>query len=264
MNKTILPIALAALTTSTAHAVYLPPMIVEITTNETNQEAYKVDDIDIELTKKDKVRAKNWNLSNSDYAKYKYVMEYMPRGTWTPELDPPIVLGNLAKTHKERMRYAKIMNELEQDRRLREVQFQGAGNEYIKVMLSREGYAYTNERKDPRQTGSVSKLLPKGKLELRSLYVDLNTCQSECIQWVREQTSKSPIKVKMDVYIKGANNLSEQTLRDHLGISNNVDPNRFVFSTDEALFDARVAGQKTPFLVQQNDHSTKVFHFGDD
>ncbi|WP_210467510.1 hypothetical protein [Vibrio crassostreae] len=243
-----------------AYAIYLPPMVSKATINDDQSEQYLVDDIEIEMNAVDKVRAKNWNLTNIEYAKYKYVMEYMPRGKWTPDLDPPIVLGNLARTDKERLHYAEIMNELEQDRRLREVEFQRQGNEYIKVMLAREGYTYTDERKDPRQTGNISSQLPKGKLELRSLYLDLDNCNVQCTQWVRSQITRTPRSVKMDIYIKGASETQPADLKARLNLPvNEVEEGRYNFTTDEELFDKRTAGMQLPFLIQNTDSNVKVF-----
>lgn len=51
-------------------------------------------------------------------------MEYTPRGIWSPDLDPPIVLGNLSKTETERARYSRVMSALELGRRHREIAFQ--------------------------------------------------------------------------------------------------------------------------------------------
>ena len=71
-------------------------------------QSLSINDVNIGLTKEDLIKAKNFNLSNQEYAKYKYIMEYTPRGKWTPDIDPVIALGNLAKTEEERTKYAKL------------------------------------------------------------------------------------------------------------------------------------------------------------
>lgn len=67
-----------------------------------------INDINIGLTKEDLIKAKNFELSTEEYARFKYIMEYTPRGKWTPNIDPVIALGNSAKTEQERTRYAKL------------------------------------------------------------------------------------------------------------------------------------------------------------
>ncbi|WP_318482551.1 hypothetical protein [Photobacterium leiognathi] len=71
-------------------------------------DSLSINDVNISLTKEDLVKAKNFDLSNQEYAKYKYIMEYTPRGKWTPDIDPVIALGNTAKTEEERTKYAKL------------------------------------------------------------------------------------------------------------------------------------------------------------
>ena len=62
---------------------------------------------DIELTQEEKALAKQWMLTESDWKKYKSIMNG-PRGVWSPGLDPVTALGVSEIDITERKRYAEI------------------------------------------------------------------------------------------------------------------------------------------------------------
>ncbi len=68
--------------------------------------------------------AKPWGLSSQDYQHYLKEMAEGPNRLWWKEIDPPQVLGMNAKTDEERMKYAKIEVELDQERAEKEIEFQ--------------------------------------------------------------------------------------------------------------------------------------------
>ncbi|MDN2483830.1 hypothetical protein [Vibrio agarivorans] len=263
MKRKFTGAALALAFSAGVFALPTPQLKVETTqivSNETGEtiDAFKVNGLEINMTKRDRVRAGHWGLTESDYAKYLYAMEYMPRGTWTPDLDPPIVLGNLANTHKERLYYARIMNELEQNRRMREAAFQKAGHEHIDEMLAKEGYVKLEDRPEPRK-GDFSINLPAGKFELRSLFVDLDDCDNDCKSFVRRHIMMASANVKFDLYVKGATSSDDSSVFRSLGISlDQVSTGDFNLSRDANIFRTQTRGKNLPFLIQQNDNVTRL------
>ncbi|WP_318521220.1 hypothetical protein [Photobacterium leiognathi] len=85
--------------------------------------SFENDAVNIDLSKADQVKAKNFGLTNEEYAKYKYLMEYTPRGKWTKDIDPVVALGVSAKTQSERMKYARLMYEQRKARTQNELAF---------------------------------------------------------------------------------------------------------------------------------------------
>lgn len=69
--------------------------------------------------------ARSWGLTTSEWERYQSLMEGQ-RGTWSPNLDPITALGVEARTEQERMRYARMLVEMEKQRVERELAFQQA------------------------------------------------------------------------------------------------------------------------------------------
>lgn len=163
---------------------------------------FKVDNIDIELEQDDLIRSHYWGLEPKEWARYKFIMKYTPRGMWTPDLDPPIVLGNLAKTDEERLRYAKIMNEMEVERRKGELKFELVGQ------------AHAKQYKPPKneRTGPITQHLPEMKNRLKSVFVDLKDCDKECVNFVRTQINSHSRRDKIDLWIAGGQSYSQREL----------------------------------------------------
>lgn len=65
-----------------------------------------------QLTDYEKDLAKQWMLKESDWVKYKKLMDG-PRGTWSPGLDPITALGVSETSESERKRYADIWMKVE-------------------------------------------------------------------------------------------------------------------------------------------------------
>ena len=70
-------------------------------------------------------KAAQWNLSEEDWVRFREIMAG-PRGTWTPNADPLLVLGAAARSDADRTRYADAFVKLEFERVLGELQFQKA------------------------------------------------------------------------------------------------------------------------------------------
>lgn len=64
-----------------------------------------------------------WGLSEVEWARYEALMRG-PRGRWSPDLDPLMVLGIHAETEAERRRFAEMTARQEHDRVDRELAFQ--------------------------------------------------------------------------------------------------------------------------------------------
>ncbi|MBD0788156.1 hypothetical protein HUO09_17515 [Vibrio sp. Y2-5] len=217
---------------------------------------YKIDGQSIELTNKEKTLAKNWRLKESDYARYKYIMEYTPRGLWSPDIDPPIALGNAATTKEERLYYAHLMNDIETDRRNREMEFQMAGQEDIDNRLAALGYVKTKDREYPKK-GEFSKTLPKGKLVLRSLFVDMNSCDSDCQEWVMKQMIQVSSTVQMDFYVANANEFTDGKLYSIFSINPEKVVNGSInISRSTETYNIYRKNSKSPFMIERSDKGT--------
>ncbi|MDV7106241.1 hypothetical protein R3X26_17735 [Vibrio sp. TH_r3] len=203
-NKLLLT-ASVALTLGTSHAapitnLYVPDLSVdEIKVYDPNTKQsdvkYKVDGIDIELDEKDLVKAKNWNLTASQWAQYKYAMEYTPRETWSPDLEPTIVLGLLAKRETEKMHYANLANAMELDRRERGITLQQYGITDIK---QRMGVSEFGEEELTR----IEQSLGETKTGIKSIFVDPTegACDKQCVRFLLMTMMGTPSNQSIVVY----------------------------------------------------------------
>lgn len=80
-------------------------------------------EINENLTAKDRSLARQWQLSESDWVKYKRIMSG-PRGTWSPGLDPITALGVSETDPRERERYANLWIQMESRRAELEIAFE--------------------------------------------------------------------------------------------------------------------------------------------
>ena len=76
-----------------------------------------------DLTDEERALARQWQLTDSDWQKYKKIMSG-PRGTWSPNLDPITALGVQETDPVERARYATIWMEVEVKRSELELAFE--------------------------------------------------------------------------------------------------------------------------------------------
>lgn len=253
MTRSVLALAVLLASVS-AHAGMTSPLRTEhvrSTIDDSNgSRTYKVDSIDINLTKEDLVRAKNWHLLPEDWAKYKYIMKYTPRGTWTPNLDPLIVLGNYATTDSERLRYAQIMNALEADRQVRELKFEAVGQKDVK-----ENYT----PKKATNKGKITQHLPDTKRRLKSIFVDLNDCNDECLQFVRQHASSYSSKDKIDLFVAGSRQLKTSQLYKTLGVSEaRVRKGDITISQSESHVQKQARSNGLPVVIVRTDEKTNV------
>ncbi|MFO1432933.1 MAG: TIGR03759 family integrating conjugative element protein [Candidatus Competibacteraceae bacterium] len=78
-------------------------------------------------------RARQWGLTASEWRRYQTLLAG-PRGLWSPQLDPLMVLGIHAETEAERTRYADLAAQQEHARLSAELAFQRA---YDRAMARR-------------------------------------------------------------------------------------------------------------------------------
>lgn len=205
---------------------------------------YEVDGIEIELTPSDKAKAKNWNLRNEDWVKYKYAMKYTPRGIWSPDLDPPIVLGNLSKTEAERARYSRVMNALELDRRHREIAFQ----------LTAIYELPTEEADEIKPSTALSRALPPEKTILKSIFIDTATCEKECIHFVLLETAGTSTRTKLNIIFTTDDKSKQEKILLGAGITNTkIRDKQITVVTDAETTQQYREGFDFPFLIIQND-----------
>lgn len=251
----------AALAFSANSAVYVPKLEVQqtkvIDTNTGNTTvSYAIDGIDIELTKEDKIKAKNWNLKNSDWVKYKYAIAYTPRGIWTPNLDPPIVLGNLATTDAERTYYGRIMNNLESNRRAREAAFQLAANK-----VNRLDNVGLQNVTPPRK--GLSKVLPEQFQKLRSIFLDIDDCDSDCKTFITLAIASTSSVTKLDIHATNGSEKQVFDLLGNLGMGQDEIESRKITikaNRNNPLVEKFRNGGKIPFYINRNESETTRYH----
>ncbi|MCY9872972.1 hypothetical protein [Vibrio barjaei] len=206
---------------------------------------FKVDGITIELTREDKVKAKNWNLSRSDWAKYKYIMEYTPRGAWSPDLDPPIALGIEAETRAEQEKYAKLANQLEWERRQKELGFQSVGIDML-VHISPGLF-------DKEVDEGLSQWLPDKRKVLRSVFISRVDCDFKCQDFlfstVANKGADTHVVIYTDqshdyVYSLYARSGWKYSALQEKGVEIKVDPEKMAEIS-------KTVNQSPPFYVQQ-------------
>jgi integrating conjugative element protein (TIGR03759 family) len=99
--------------------------LAEIDTATLNSELKITTDIssDLKMTTEDRTLSKQWQLTETDWLKYKMIMKG-PRGTWSPGLDPLTALGVSETDISERKRYAEIWMRVETRRAELEIAFE--------------------------------------------------------------------------------------------------------------------------------------------
>ncbi|MFC5079586.1 hypothetical protein VTH8203_01348 [Vibrio thalassae] len=222
-----------------------------------SDQSFTVDGLEITLSEKDKRLAKNWNLSHGDWAKYKYIIEYTPRGTWTPDLDPPIVLGNYATTEEERMHYARKMNEIELARRDRELAFQDAA-----IRAIYQSVPSVNPNIPKPKTGIAARLT-EGRTTLRSLFIDYKTCDSKCKIFSTLAIATSPSDSKLDIHMTNATGPQAEQFLSDIGVTENKKQQKAISvnaSLNNHMVEKHRNGGTVPYYLVTMDTETKRFH----
>ena len=105
--------------------VTIPIIASSVFAKTQQQDSQLVESTSIELREEQSRfdQARNWGLTQDEWRRYQSLMEGQ-RGIWSPNLDPITALGVEARTDAERMRYARLLVEIEKQRVERELAFQ--------------------------------------------------------------------------------------------------------------------------------------------
>jgi integrating conjugative element protein (TIGR03759 family) len=138
-----------------------------------------------------------WGLTEEDLTRYRSVMRG-PEKLWYRTLDPVWVLGITAKTHAERLRYARLARDREQRRVHRELAFQRAYD----LAWKEQGVAPIDLTKlAQRQQPAIQTALRSPLPSRQALFVDI-ACHT-CAQPVRRMLQATQ-SGGWDVYVTGA------------------------------------------------------------
>ena len=185
-----------------------------------------------ELTAWEKMLAKQWMLEDTDWVKYKNLMEG-PRGTWSPDLDPITVLGVSEENAYDRKRYAEIWMKLEMKRTQKELAFEVARMEAGKRLT--QGMFRVNA---PAKSGKWIDSLDTLTTEV-GLFVE-PTCIAECRELFEEVKSTSTVSPKSRLNIF----FPDGTSADDIGVwaqAMQIDPQvvrdrRITLNFDEGMY----------------------------
>ncbi|GIC77069.1 hypothetical protein [Moritella sp. F3] len=182
------------------------------------------------LTALDKIQAKNWGVTESDWVKYKTIMATTPRGNWSPNLDPIVTLGTEAKTEEERTRFAKLLYDTEIERQDKEIDFNYAVVKYHCRVAPQSNLCKTSEQLRRETLIEAEKQIAQAEINERtprkldnwspirySLFVDVSTpCDASCKQYLSDTTSTLPY---LDITISNAGKSGMQEFIERYKIS---------------------------------------------
>lgn len=226
------------------------------TSNDT--EKVKINGFDINLSKKDKVLAKAFMLTNKEYAQYKYIMKYTPRGVWTPKIDPVTALGNEATTEQERTHYATLLFKIKKQRETKELAF---AREAMTVERELEPSTKNWSTRTKSKFG-FAKSLPGDKNSLTSLFVNAHECERSklCSKAVSDLVKSNSKYNKLDIYFVDSSNsdISEFSYKDGIK-SDKVASGSITLNHESGEIDKNgLTKYKVPFWVNQNNTGTNV------
>ncbi|MDG1752972.1 MAG: hypothetical protein P8I03_15140 [Thalassotalea sp.] len=205
----------------------------------------------------DKARAKSWRLSEKEYGRYKLLKETSPRAIWTPSIDPITLLGAEARTEQERVKYARLFNQIELERTEKDIAFGVAQNEDLKRLSpNSNGFkSYLEQRKERRinymNMNSMSQGSPDSNSEYQTtsyiLYVDL---MRECGKQCSEQVAKAIEMGRVDFFFINASSDNEiiEFARKHSIPSKKVKSGVFTFNYAN---EDKTPLMPTPVLIQK-------------
>lgn len=147
---------------------------------------------DIKLSESEKRLAKQWSLMDSDWVKYKIIMQG-PRGIWSPGLDPITALGVSETDPVERKRYAEIWIKMESRRAELEFAFeverQSASKRIFGDKLAVNNVAWVQEWE--RNQVAVIKQV--------ALFMD-DQCKEECQSMFEDLLSSIGDNSRLDIF----------------------------------------------------------------
>ncbi len=167
------------------------------------------------LSDEEKSLAKQWMLQESDWVKYKTIMQG-PRGIWSPSIDPITALGVSEDDPKERKRYAEILMRMEIARVEREIAFEvvrfNVGQKLTQGQLAVNNQAWIDEWE-------------KDQVQVRKqvlLFVNVD-CTEDCVKFVENVKQSVGDNSRLDVYFGG--NASAESIGQWAAFMN-IDPKK--------------------------------------
>jgi integrating conjugative element protein (TIGR03759 family) len=156
----------------------------------------------------EEARRKQWHLTQTEWQRYKQLMQGI-RGSISPQNISPIeVLGVHARNDKERQRYAETWARMRHDDAERILAFQYAYDKAFKKLYPNEQLIDVSKLKRPKSTmAGFNRILA---------FVNIETCP-ECEQTIQTLMSRSDMRDKqIDIYfvdLEKANKKDNQRIR---------------------------------------------------
>jgi len=150
-----------------------------------------------QLSPLDRAQADNWRLSDKEWSRYKKLKSTSPRAVWTPNIDPITLLGTEARTDSERMKYAKLFNDLETSRTKDDIAFAFFQNKDIqKRAPEHNAFKSSREKRAIRKDKYLDNLAraesKQSEIEEFVVYVDLSKdCSGKCSQLLANKIETS-------------------------------------------------------------------------
>lgn len=145
----------------------------------------------------DKAKASSWGLSDKEWARYKKLKETSFRGVLTPDIDPITLLGVESKTDSERIRYAKMFNDLEIKRSIADIAFAHAQNKDIERRIpNSNAFKSSAEKKAIRKSNYINQIkeIENNYQSEYVAYIDLEKdCEAYCKSKLFKITSNSVV-----------------------------------------------------------------------
>ncbi|WP_298771683.1 hypothetical protein [uncultured Shewanella sp.] len=175
----------------------------------------------IKLTVEDKTLAREYQLTDDEMKRYKYLVEHTPRKHWSPNIDPVTLLGIEAKNVNQQKHFAKKWISLQTARQKKEISF-----EYVKNQLLIEQYPNSFLKKSYRQiinSKSYAEITPKPiKSQYQKnrtvLFTDINNCNRRCQSYTENVIQASGLSTQLDIYVLNA--ASETNIENYIQILN--------------------------------------------
>lgn len=153
------------------------------------------------LTEAERKKARQWNLTDKDWVKYKEIMDG-PRGVWSPGLDPITALGVSETDPAERKRYAIIWLEIEAKRNELEFAFEREHQKQAAIMFKgQERFSTVEDLKQWEEEQS------KPLFNTR-VFMDAK-CLEECEEMFATLNRSIGSRNKVDIFFVGTTNSTD-------------------------------------------------------
>lgn len=230
--------------------------------NKLSEAVFEIEGFDVKLNQKDKALAKSFLLTDREFARYKYIMEYTPRGYWTPDIDPVTALGVSASTEQERVRYANIAYQLKNSRDEKQ-------NAFYKTALHTERLNNPNSNRwktNNEMKFGFSETLPSNKQSLTSVFLKPADCKADenCIDFVLNLITSNSTYNKTDFYFVKS---SPSEISDFV-VSLNLDTNKIengdiTLNIEDGEMKSNNLIMNLPFAVRQDNSGQSIFTLDD-